>query len=304
MGTLSRSNSEEWRYRDAVARIWGRENLGRTVFSDISLEEAFRKLDIRPDVKAKGLRWAHRRSEGADWYFVCPQPNQGFSGDVSFLQSGRAELWNPVSGTITPLATQTDGAYSRIHLELAQGESHFVVFRHDGQTVTVPQWAERESLTPDTPWQLTFPAGWGADESLQLSNLLPWKDLPLSEEGKAFSGTGVYTTTLTLPRKDKACRYVLNLGQVEQIAVVELNGHVCDTLWATPYETDVTRYVRSGRNRITVRVTSAWHNRLVYDAKQPEKDRRTWVISGPSAQSALRPSGLLGPVRLSSQTRK
>jgi len=37
---------------------------------------------------------------------------------------------------------------------------------------------------------------------------------------------------------------------------------------------------------------------LAYDAAQPEGLRKTWTIAGPGAESPLRNSGLLGPVRL------
>lgn len=47
-----------------------------------------------------------------------------------------------------------------------------------------------------------------------------------------------------------------------------------------------------------VQVISTWHNRLVYDARQPKEQRKTWVINGPSDKAELRPYGLLGPVEL------
>ena len=79
---------------------------------------------------------------------------------------------------------------------------------------------------------------------------------------------------------------------------VKVNGEVVDTLWATPYQTDITPYLRRGSNTIAVEVTSTWFNRLVYDAAQPKEQRRTWVINGPAADAPLRPSGLLGPVEI------
>ena len=85
---------------------------------------------------------------------------------------------------------------------------------------------------------------------------------------------------------------------MEEIAVVRVNGHTADTLWAAPYETDITPFVRRGRNAVSIQVTSTWFNRLVYDAGQPKEKRRTWVINGPGKDNALRPSGLLGPVKI------
>ena len=82
------------------------------------------------------------------------------------------------------------------------------------------------------------------------------------------------------------------------MAIVSINGQPADTLWAAPFETDITRYLHRGRNRVSIQVTSTWFNRLVYDAALPKEQRRTWVINGPSADQQLRPSGLLGPVEI------
>jgi hypothetical protein len=49
---------------------------------------------------------------------------------------------------------------------------------------------------------------------------------------------------------------------------------------------------------VQIEVTGTWFNRLVYDAGQPEEQRKTWTIDGPKKDAALRESGLLGPVEL------
>jgi hypothetical protein len=88
----------------------------------------------------------------------------------------------------------------------------------------------------------------------------------------------------------------LDLGRVELIAAVRLNGEPVGTVWATPYRLDITRAVKPGVNRLSVAVTSTWFNRLTYDAGLDEKARKTWTISGPAKGWPLRPAGLLGPV--------
>jgi hypothetical protein len=204
-----------------------------------------------------------------------------------------------MNGSVTPVAARTDGEYSTLRLDLKRGQMLFVVFLHDdAQSAELPAQTEPRPCASPAAWTLTFPTGWGIDAPLTINQLQPWKDLPLSSEGKAFSGTATYETTIQLDAKDKHHRYTLDLGKVEEIAVVRVNGHTTDTLWAEPYETDITPYVRRGRNKVSIQVTSTWFNRLVYDAGLPEEQRRTWVINGPDKDQALRPSGLLGPVRM------
>ena len=92
--------------------------------------------------------------------------------------------------------------------------------------------------------------------------------------------------------------YAIELGQVNMIASVSLNGTSFPVLWATPYKLDITKAIRRGVNTLKIEVTSTWFNRLVYDAGQPEDQRKTWTINGPAGTAPLTSSGLLGPVKI------
>ena len=92
--------------------------------------------------------------------------------------------------------------------------------------------------------------------------------------------------------------YSFHFQMLEPMLLTYSYGQTLRTLWTSPYKLDVSNALRAGTNELTVEVTSTWFNRLVYDAGQPEADRKTWTISGPSKDSQLRESGLLGPVVL------
>jgi hypothetical protein len=148
------------------------------------------------------------------------------------------------------------------------------------------------------PWTLSFPKGWSAPEQVHLDVLKSWTELDLSAEARSFSGTATYTTEFILDGVEPHACFELDLGGVEMIAKVHLNGTTIGTVWSPPYRLDVTRWVKPGLNRLAVDVTSTWFNRLVYDAGQPEAQRKTWTIKGPDKSATLQPSGLLGPVTL------
>jgi hypothetical protein len=148
------------------------------------------------------------------------------------------------------------------------------------------------------PWTLAFPAGWGAPDKIRLEKLSSWSELELSPESRAFSGTAVYATEFTLESLVTGSRVDLDLGRVEVIAAVRLNGEPVGTVWSAPYRLEITRFVKPGVNRLSVEVTSTWFNRLAYDAALDEKARKTWTISGPAKGRPLLPAGLLGPVLL------
>ncbi|MCG6190996.1 glycosylhydrolase-like jelly roll fold domain-containing protein, partial [Maribellus maritimus] len=134
-------------------------------------------------------------------------------------------------------------------------------------------------------------------ENIQMDSLEAWKDLGISPEGKAFSGSATYSVSFNLDEIKPETDYLLDLGKVEMIAVVSLNGKELQTLWSPPFRLNISEAIKQGRNDLTVEVTSSWFNRLVYDAGQQEENRKTWTISGPSMDSPLRESGLIGPVR-------
>ncbi|MBQ9169562.1 MAG: hypothetical protein IJ148_01885 [Bacteroidaceae bacterium] len=281
-------------------RLQVMEAQGGRIIKDVpiaSLQQALAGIGLRPDVKPTELRWLHRRADKADWYMICPQKEQAFSGEVSFRQRGRAELWNPTNGSVRLAESEPDGEYTRVRLDMQRGEMFFLVFHHDKQPKRQKQAGRTTSRLLEN-WILTFPEGWGITSPLTLTELKPWKDLPLSDEGKAFSGTATYETTVQFDLLNRSRQCLLRLGEVEEIAVVKVNGETVDTLWAAPYQADIAPFLRRGSNTITVEVTSTWFNRLVYDAGQPKEKRKTWVIGGPSAKAPLRPSGLLGPVEI------
>ena len=280
---------------ETSAKLQAMASQGGRIVCDIPLSELGHTLEaagVQPDVKPTPLRWLHRRADGADWYMVFPPQEQSFSGELAFRQKGCSELWNPMNGSVQPIETQTDGDYTRVQLDLQRGEMKFLVFRPTGVSSKPSQWKVGSKLSS---WTLTFPEGWGIDKSLQLTELKAWKDLPLTDEGRAFSGTATYETTVHM---DGSKEVLLRLGRVEKMAMVSVNGQAVDTLWAAPYQTDITRYLHRGTNTITIQVTSTWFNRLVFDAALPQEQRRTWVIHGPSANQPLRSYGLLGPVEL------
>jgi hypothetical protein len=188
------------------------------------------------------------------------------------------------------------------------------------------------------PWSLRFPAGWGAPEQIELTDLISWPDHP--DDGvKHFSGTATYAKEFDLPDSalgdDRVWR--LDLGDVQVIAEVGLNGTDLGILWKPPFAADVTSALRPGRNRLEVRLTNLWPNRLIGDLRlapqaerllPPGRDKKLtvkpiipdWLLNGEPApkswgytfavdphyraDSPLLDSGLLGPVRLVPGERK
>ncbi|MDR1722978.1 MAG: hypothetical protein LBR84_03450 [Tannerella sp.] len=309
LATLSGGAEAQERFDRAVKHIWG-DMLGNIrmvgkglIIMDNStrmVRSILKEDNVNPDVTGGDAIWLHRQTEGADWYFVSAPQGRDFKGELSFRCTGRAEIWDPLTGDVTPLKTSISDKRSTASFDLPYAGSCFVVFRHDGKT---PKTNDDIAFTVkniplDAEWTLTFPAGWGAPESLKIKDLKAWKDLDISDEGRAFSGTVRYSTSFDTKSLGDYKHVILDLGRVEMIASVSLNGKKLSTLWSPPYSLDITKALIKGENKLEIDVTGTWFNRLVFDAGQPEADRKTWTISAPANDSPLRESGLLGPTVL------
>ena len=91
---------------------------------------------------------------------------------------------------------------------------------------------------------------------------------------------------------------MLDLGDVKNIAEVTINGKNIITLWKKPFETDISNYLKIGKNTIEIKVVNSWVNRLVGDMQPGAK--KIGFITMPlfKADSPLESAGLLGPVQL------
>jgi hypothetical protein len=179
-------------------------------------------------------------------------------------------------------------------------------------------------LTVSGEWQLSFPPNWGAPPQVKLDRLISWTEH--SDAGvRYFSGTAAYEKEFDVPAEflESNRELWLDLGKVKNLAEVSLNGKPLGILWKPPFRVKISGDVRSGRNRLEVKVTNLWANRLIGDEQLPD-DREwqgkrlaawpQWVVDGkPSPtgrltfttwhhwtkEEPLLESGLIGPVTIS-----
>jgi len=247
------------------------------------------------------IEWYHRRGGDADWYFVSANGMDAYRGDVTFRMEGDVSVWDPVTGDISkPEVVRTGGGSTTLRLDIAPAENIFVVFSRKPLDVStasaaMPTETDFRDLRNLRNWMISFPSGWGAPQSISLNRLASWTELPISKEGRHFSGTATYRTKFDGTRGETV---VLDLGEVEFVADVFVNGEKVRTLWAPPYRCEIGGFVRDGENELQVDVTSTWFNRLAYDAGLEESERKTWTIFAPRKGTDPKKAGLLGPVTL------
>ena len=165
------------------------------------------------------------------------------------------------------------------------------------KTVAEATIADARNVPLDGQWTLSFPRGWDAPERIELPKLMPWSELE-NPAARSFSGSATYNTEFNLNALSPERRVLLDLGQVANLAEITVNGKPAASLWAAPFRTEITQFLKPGTNRIAITVTNTWRNRLAYDAGLPEAQRKTWTLSGPHATARREVAGLKGPVVL------
>ena len=294
LATLKDEARSQERFDRAVSELWD----GGLVISDRTLQQVLDARGITPDLSGADVQWLHRQVEGADWYFVCAPKGGSYKGTVSLRTTGAVEIWDPVTGQISVPEVSVFNGRTIVKLSLELAQSVFVVVRHDREQAPHKDLTCVSTVALNGPWTLSIPAGWGLDKPVRMDYPTFLQDLDIPEEAKAFSGTMTYSTRFRLPAVPEGSSCVLRLGKVQQIAKVVVNGTALRPLWCAPYEIDVKDFIRKGVNTIEVEVTDTWYNRLAFDSALPEEARKTWTTNWPAPGSALRPSGLQGPVTL------
>jgi len=277
--------------------------------------------------------WIHRRIDGTDIYFVRNPENKALTLEASFRVSGRIpELWHPDTGTIEDaLDWLVENGRTRVQIPMDPHGSVFVVFRKEGTPpATRRVLREISAVEISTPWELSFPPqppyGDKTPPAVTLGTLISWQDHE-DDDIRHFSGTAVYRTTFDAPTPGISApesRIFLDLGNVEVIAEVVLNGKNLGILWKPPFRVELGDALKSKANNLEIRVTNLWVNQLIGDERKPAylkwgPDGRPaewpdWLIDGGpvpetgratfatwkffNATDPLVPSGLLGPVRL------
>lgn len=115
---------------------------------------------------------------------------------------------------------------------------------------------------------------------------------------KYYSGTAYYHNTFKIGKPVKGANYVIDLGVARAIAKVTVNGIEVGGAWTPPYQLDITKALKSGENKLEIKVVNTWVNRLIGDSLLPADQRKTSYIFGPDMKNGLESSGLLGPIKI------
>lgn len=298
---------------EALIAHW--KALGLPVFDnrkqpDGDMEKVLRQAGIRPDVAIRSRRTAldrvfttHRRTADADIYYLVNHSRQHLFDDYVALRTAYdvAEYWDALTGERfrLPAVRTADGL--RLRLRLRPTEAGFVVVSKalkGSASQPYNPWTKETAKAIEGEWTLTFDRTLGGPDSTLVASRLTDFTKHADPAVKYFSGLCKYDNTFALDRKPRA-KMLLRIPGLHGVAHVVVNGKEAGYVWCSPWELDITRFVRKGRNRVSIEVRNSLVNRLVGDAALPESQRSTWIFTQLfDSSSKLIPSGIEGQVLL------
>jgi hypothetical protein len=255
------------------------------------------------------LLYVHRKANDRDIYWVNSRTDKAEDLEATFRVAGKVpELWFAETGKTAPLSYSIANGVTKVKLHLEPNDALFVVFKNNAAKtkVELPAVKVSELSTVSGAWDVAFQKDRGAPAAIKMNELTSFTEN--ADAGvKYFSGTASYTKAIKAPADwfTKNAALWLNLGDVKNIAEVFVNGKSLGIVWKKPFRVNVTGALKPGDNKLEIKVTNLWVNRLIGDA-QPGVTNKITYTTMPfyQASSKLLPSGLLGPVQVMAVSKK
>lgn len=276
-------------------------DLAAAVLRDMGIAEDF--------APAAPVRYTHRRTQNRDIYFLSNCSEQPIQASIAFrTATGWPELWDPIQCEIRRLPQYgRSNGITTIPLRFESHESYFIVFPTRPRAAAAFSRASKMNFIElseignlDHGWDVSFDVQMGAPAQVRFDSLDDWTHRP--EPGiKYYSGIANYRTTFDMTAhsiQNPKTRIFLDLGRVEVMARVRVNGNDCGVAWTAPWRVDISKAVKPGGNTLEIEIANLWPNRMIGDATLPEKQYTRTTYRPYKAGDPLLPSGLLGPVRL------
>ena len=305
----------DYQVREMAEEMWQRKTYAFAekvkygkgmIYPNASIEQIMADYGIQPDFTVSDpmlpVLFIHLTTPEGEIYFVSNQSNETISFDANFRIKGKQpELWNPLTSEvrILPEQKQLTGATS-IPMVMSPFESSFVIFRHSIQEVkTNKNYPDAVCVASvKGPWTIEFEENRGGPKEPVVTDVLfDWMESE-NPQIKYFSGNAVYKTSFEINRIPETPVYI-DLGKVMVMAKIRVNGVDAGGVWTTPYQINITDYLKEGVNELEIEVVNCWRNRMIGELSMPQSERFTYhSAANIKADSEMQSSGLLGPVQV------
>lgn len=220
-------------------------------------------------------------------YFFCNADRQRtLSFDAKFpIKNKTPWEWNAETGSVTVYGK----ADELLNIRLSPLQSLLLVFEESNdEPVMDKKIPDTMELDLTGSWQLKFHPVHGEMFVKSLPELVNFAENPALQ---TFSGTVVYKKSFQWGKKGD---FILDLGEVYDIAQVELNGESLGACWWGEKQYNLGDKLIIGENHLYIQVTTTLFN-YVQSLKE-NKIVEYWLKR--RADTGLVPAGLVGPVTI------
>lgn len=278
------------------SRIDSLAALGLPVIKDVWKQSDLSTLGIQRDAELPdGIDFTHRHAADADIYFISNQSDTAMAFCPAFRsRRNHCYIANAEQGTIAAWNAKDS-------IALASGDALFYVFTDKEvpqNYLLQPKHVAAMRPLDNKSWKITFEK---TGRQLETTTLKDWTSYKDMNDVRYYSGHAAYETTFKRKAKvgEGEC-VMLDLGSVNNIATIYVNGKNCGTLWRAPFQIDITSAVKKGQNTLKVVVVNTWINALRgFDSGNPPFEGIWTNGKYRRAGNDLLPAGLLGPVKVS-----
>ncbi len=271
------------------------------------------------------IRYGHRKTEETDIYFIANRTDSIQQTLCTFRAEGSPELWIGTNGNTRKITDYyVNNGITTIPLEFFPFESFLITFSGSTGEKTAAKPGEgnfpglKEFIKIKGPWDVSFDPQWGGPKKINFEKLQDWTEHEMRGI-KYYSGIATYKKTFSIEDLDDT-KYYIDLGVVNDIARVKLNGKDLGVIWCAPWRIDISSALQEGNNELEIEVANRWINRLLGDRQEPDANVRTvkfengllggqefttgrYTFTTNSAMGSFKfteplPSGLLGPIKI------
>jgi hypothetical protein len=239
---------------------------------------------------------------------------------ITFNENSPAVAIDLFNRKFNRVKTEKTSDSQSIQLELAAGETKVFIFSENPEKFNPRKENTPLKLKKHTEitgkWKIKPLKQWIAgSNNIKIretgfteteSELKDWSEI--KEIDKNFSGEVLYSMDFRFEGYKKGHRYYIDLGAMDYAARIELNGKNTGTVLSRPFRSDITDFLREGRNILKIRATNSLANTIRSEETQQAWERnigRSWpAISPPYHKRQLEfeelntKGGLKGPVRI------
>jgi hypothetical protein len=282
------------RVRSAVAAA---RRAGAVVVPEGETVSALAATKVVPNLRfisadTTGLVFVQRQIGTRTVTFIHNQASEARDAGLILNRPGGVTRWDAMTGTISAVTARETDAGLAVPLSLGSGESALLVLDSNTKPAVFADPVRLGALELSQGWSLSVQGH--APRSTPLSRDLgavPLGDWRGMAELERFAGVGTYRRKFDAPARWLApgTKVTLDLGQVEGVATVTLNGKPLPPAITRPYRIDLGAALKPGGNDLEVSIASTPQNAMI-DEKAVGFKKLTPVAAG-----------LFGPVSLEAE---